>query len=188
MITAIDELNAISIEHGFAGTAPKTIAGAIDALADTLAGASVDRQRTVADAIHSLAPYIGSGGGGAAVLGSTQMAPSYQSAVPVVGEVLNNPAPFGEYDLLLGDTVVVPYCNAYSFAAGLTVVYRSFHEVSGAYVVGTSFDSKKGLVVTEVEPFTDYTFERSDSETGTLSFVMPDIVHSGNKGLIFVAT
>jgi hypothetical protein len=103
-------------------------------------------------------------------------------------EALNNLAPFYEYDLLMGDTMVVQYCNSYSFAAGLTMVYRKFHEVSGAYVVGTSFDSQSGLVVTDVEPFTDYTFERSDSDTGTLSFVMPDIDHSSDKALVFAAT
>lgn len=63
MATIADELNAISVEHGYTGAAPKTIAGAIDALADTLAGTDVEERRTIAGAIHALAPYIGGGGG-----------------------------------------------------------------------------------------------------------------------------
>lgn len=61
MATIADELNAISVEHGYTGAAPKTIAGAIDALADTLAGTDVEGKRTIAGAIHALAPYIGGG-------------------------------------------------------------------------------------------------------------------------------
>ena len=63
MATIADELNAISVEHGYTGAAPKTIADAIDALADTLAGEDVTGSRSIAGAIHALAPYIGSGGG-----------------------------------------------------------------------------------------------------------------------------
>lgn len=62
MATIADELNAISVEHGYTGAAPKTIAGAIDALADTLAGTDVEERRTIAGAVKALAPYIGSGG------------------------------------------------------------------------------------------------------------------------------
>lgn len=63
MATIADELNAISVEHGYTGAAPKTIAGAIDALADTLAGTDVKSGRSISGAIHALAPYIGTGGG-----------------------------------------------------------------------------------------------------------------------------
>ena len=63
MATIADELNAISVEHGYTGAAPKTIAGAIDALADTLAGTDVEGKRTIAGAVKALAPYIGGGGG-----------------------------------------------------------------------------------------------------------------------------
>ena len=63
MATIADELNAISVEHGYTGAAPKTIAGAIDALADTLAGTDVEGRRTIAGAVKALAPYIGTGGG-----------------------------------------------------------------------------------------------------------------------------
>ena len=62
MATIADELNSISVEHGYTGAAPKTIAGAIDALADTLAGTDVEGKRTIAGAVKALAPYIGGGG------------------------------------------------------------------------------------------------------------------------------
>lgn len=71
MATIADELNAISVEHGYTGAAPKTIAGAIDALADTLAGTDVEERRTIAGAVKALAPYIGGGGGGSLGVGHT---------------------------------------------------------------------------------------------------------------------
>ena len=84
MATIADELNAISVEHGYTGAAPKTIAEAIDALADTLAGEDVDSGRSIASAIHALAPYIGSGGG--TTLGPLQGSVIDTISTPVVGE------------------------------------------------------------------------------------------------------
>ena len=83
MATIADELNAISVEHGYTGAAPKTIAGAIDALADTLAGTDVEGKRTIAGAVKALAPYIGGGGG--TTLGSMQYAVVYDTSEPTVG-------------------------------------------------------------------------------------------------------
>lgn len=65
MASIKEEIAAIAVEHGYTGPKPKTIAGTIDALADTLAGEDVSSPRSIAGAIHALAPYIGSGGGGA---------------------------------------------------------------------------------------------------------------------------
>lgn len=84
MATIADELNAISVEHGYTGAAPKTIAGAIDALADTLAGTDVEERRTIAGAVKALAPYIGGGGGGS--LGALQDWPKIYLAVPAIGD------------------------------------------------------------------------------------------------------
>lgn len=58
-----EEITKIAVEQGYDGAKPKTIADAIDALADTLAGEDVKSGRSIAGAIHALAPYIGSGGG-----------------------------------------------------------------------------------------------------------------------------
>lgn len=67
MASIKEEIAAIAADHGYTGPKPKSTAGAIDALADTLAGTDVKSGRTIAGAIHALAPYIGSGGGGAAL-------------------------------------------------------------------------------------------------------------------------
>lgn len=67
MASIKEEIAAIAADHGYTGPKPKSTAGAIDALADTLAGTDVKSGRSIAGAIHALAPYIGSGGGGAAL-------------------------------------------------------------------------------------------------------------------------
>lgn len=58
-----EEITKIAVEQGYEGAKPKSIAQAIDALTDTLAGEDVTGSRSIAGAIHALAPYIGSGGG-----------------------------------------------------------------------------------------------------------------------------
>lgn len=60
-----EEITKIAVEQGYEGAKPKSIAQAIDALTDTLAGEDVSSPRSIAGAIHALAPYIGSGGSGA---------------------------------------------------------------------------------------------------------------------------
>jgi len=64
MASIKEEIAAIAADHGYTGPKPKSTAGAIDALADTLAGTDVKGSRSIAGAIHALAPYIGTGGGG----------------------------------------------------------------------------------------------------------------------------
>lgn len=59
--TIASELVSIATEHGYEGPQDLTIAGAIDALADTLAGEDVDSGRTIAEAVRALAPYVGGG-------------------------------------------------------------------------------------------------------------------------------
>lgn len=60
-----EEITKIAVEQGYEGAKPKSIAQAIDALTDTLAGEDVKSGRSVVDAIRKYAPYVGSGGGGA---------------------------------------------------------------------------------------------------------------------------
>lgn len=62
--TIAQELFAIAEAQG--GTAsgyPHTIAGAVDALTDALAGSDVDSGRTIAEAVAVMGEYIGGGGG-----------------------------------------------------------------------------------------------------------------------------
>lgn len=58
-----EEITKIAVEQGYDGAKPKSIAQAIDALTDTLAGEDVKSGRSVVDAIRKYAPYVGSGGG-----------------------------------------------------------------------------------------------------------------------------
>lgn len=58
-----EEITKIAVEQGYEGAKPKSIAQAIDALTDTLAGEDVKSGRSVVCAVKALAPYIGGGGG-----------------------------------------------------------------------------------------------------------------------------
>lgn len=171
MATIADELNAISVEHGYTGAAPKTIAGAIDALADTLAGTDVEGRRTIAGAVKALAPYIGSGGGGS--LGELQLSPlttGYDDTPPVVGEAMPPMADgMAAFDLLMGETTVAYNVDKVEkLSAGLNV-NLSCSAVNSAYMVAYSFgESNEPPTVTEVAQFSDYTFD-----DGVLSFTMP---------------
>lgn len=67
--TIAQELFTIAEAQG--GTAsgyPRTIAGAVDALTDALAGSDVDSGRTIAEAVAVMGEYIGGGGGGSVTL------------------------------------------------------------------------------------------------------------------------
>lgn len=64
-MTIADAFNKISVDNG--GTASKsgTIAGAIDALNDALAGSDQEAAATIEEAVALLGSHISSGGGGA---------------------------------------------------------------------------------------------------------------------------
>lgn len=94
------EIMSIAVEHGYEGPRGLSIAGAIDALADTLAGEDVDSGGgSIAEAVRAIAPYIGSGGGGTqygenyANIGYSYVSPlspdfNVNSAIPCDGAVL----------------------------------------------------------------------------------------------------
>lgn len=155
MATIADELNAISVEHGYTGAAPKTIAGAIDALADTLAGTDVEERRTIAGAVKALAPYIGSGGGGT-TLGPLQNEvltldmTSYEGTligtttipVGISGASIGNNAAFAFEPAIYGDSVT-------NFASGMTVTFSTSGEVTSVHVV--TVDIEGNVVATARE-------------------------------------
>lgn len=60
-MTIVSEINAIVTENGGTASTDGTIIGALDALADTLAGENVERQDSITRAIEALAPYISTG-------------------------------------------------------------------------------------------------------------------------------
>lgn len=154
--TVAGEITKIAVEHGYNGVAPRTITGAIDALADTLAGSDVDSGQTVAQAVRALAPYIGSGGGGT-TLGSLQNGIVTADVVPVVGNAYESSSAY-ILSAKAGNTVVfgrspnraiLSSANAPGIAAGLVVtfIYDFLSEQSpdvSAYVITTEFDEDSG--------------------------------------------
>lgn len=145
--TVVGEIMRIAVEHGYEGTQIKTIAGAIDALADTLAGSDVDSGSTVAQAVRALAPYIGSGGGGVE-LGALQNGIRITTTIPAVGDydgssgVNIESAKAGNIVVFGSDSENV--ANVPSIAAGLvvTIADYSYNQSpdASAYVVTTEPD------------------------------------------------
>lgn len=123
--TVVGEIMRIAVEHGYEGTQIKTITGAIDALADTLAGSDVDSGQTVAQAVGALAPYIGGSGG--VELGNPTNAVMHSVTVPVVGES-PNVGYLQVFELYVGTQQIVGdvgqgASNIYGIASGATVTY-----------------------------------------------------------------
>lgn len=63
-MTIADAFNDIAVEQGGQADISGTIAGAVDALTDALAGSDVAQGATIEDGVRALGEYI-SGGGGA---------------------------------------------------------------------------------------------------------------------------
>lgn len=182
MASTKDEITAIAVEHGYTGRKPDSIAKAIDALADTLAGEDVSSPRSIAGAIHALAPYIGSGGGG--TLGRPQYWPMYSIAAnaPAIGgstsnlEVRSMPG----VALSVGSSVVCKdvsfdgfYGSTSMIASGVGVTWKLLNyagaQISGeyraTYVVGAT---QEGTITSVREIDATYA-------DGTLSFIMPEL-------------
>lgn len=187
--TVVGEIMRIAVEHGYEGTQIKTITGAIDALADTLAGSDVDSGQTVAQAVRALAPYIGSGGG--VSLGALQDMPvraiqpiSVDSALETlsikelgVGTQQVGSNWVDSYYLLSGD-----FNN--KLAAGLTVVSDilpiATGEVSAYACTGEVSD---GDFVVEAFRVIDLDVD-VDTSAHTMTFTMPDL--NGERLCLYV--
>ena len=177
MATIADELNAISVEHGYTGAAPKTIAGAIDALADTLAGTDVEERRTIAGAVKALAPYIGGGGGGS--LGELQAPIMYVGDRPAVGGFPTAGTILGVKSVKLGSNYVIssfehPFFDA-ACAAGATVTLHD-NQLGNSSAIPVAYACTldgDGNYATVREIDLD---ETVDTESKTMTFVMPSLV------------
>lgn len=64
-MTIANAFNEIAVAQGGTASTSGTIAGAIDALNDALAGSDQDAAATIEDAVRLLGQHISSGGGGA---------------------------------------------------------------------------------------------------------------------------
>lgn len=201
--TVAGEITKIAVEHGYNGAAPKTITGAIDALADTLAGSDVDSGQTVAQAVRALAPYIGSGGdGGGVELGALQHGIRIVAVVPVVGDY-DNPeyasiksAKAGNIVVFGSDPIEGPSASASGIAAGLVVTiddmsYSQSPHVS-AHVVTLEFNAYEGAsIYTSVRQWDgqlDVIVGEQDPKFGTYSvtvtLTVPELDVDGGETLI----
>ena len=191
MATIADEINAISVDHGYTGPAPKTIAGAIDALADTLAGEDVEERRTIAGAINALAPYIGTGGGGG-------FEPNGHVAITISDGLT---VPESRHFLFMVDSHgplqsmddISDYGNVYSgVAASSGLMGMSFGDVGGGLYVAVEVAGSNGAidadrvvakfegdVMTGVTKFTD-------GDNVILTFQVPDDIQ-GDLGSINIS-
>lgn len=126
MTSTKDEITAIAVEHGYTGKKPDSIAKAIDALADTLAGENVSSGRSIAGAIHALAPYIGGGGGGS--LGElVDVNPVTASSIAIF--VSTTP-----YDITSGETLGDIRDSVYNNTNALRMYSTPVEAPSGCYV------------------------------------------------------
>lgn len=150
-----EEITKIAVEQGYDGAKPKSIAQAIDALTDTLAGEDVKSGRSVADAIRKYAPYVGDGGGGT-TLGALQNAvltldmTSYEgtligaTTIPagISGASIGNNAAFASEPAIYGDSIT-------NFAAGVTATFSTSVEVTSVHVI--TVDIEGNVVATARE-------------------------------------
>lgn len=193
MASTKDEITAIAIEHGYTGKKPDSIAKAIDALADTLAGEDVTGSRSIAGAVKALAPYIGSGGGGGS-LGSMQYTAGSTNEVPSVGmEHSTNPLDIAS--LYVGSQQVISDGSVYHVAAGSSVRYSIYAETNdyniAAYVI--KFDAETSLL-TSVAPW-DGEYEHEcvtvhrpfggDAYNIYISMTVPELDYDDNERILF---
>lgn len=118
------EIERIAVEHGYEGPTGMSIVGAMDALADTLAGEDVHGGATIAEAVRAIAPHIGSGGGG------TQYGENY--ATIARSEVIP-----GDEDFSLGTTESVNMnCELWAPSVGKLVIDEN--RVSARFLEGAT--------------------------------------------------
>ena len=156
MSTIAQEIMSIATAHGYQGTAQPTIAEAVNALADTLAGEDVAGGRTIAEAVRNIAPYVG--GGGAAT-----------HKLYIVGEVptsVTNALTGAQY-AIVDDTMVSwgEDCKSAQVEAGavLKVGYATLPQQEPE--AGTADESDTGIPLTAIR-----------NEQGSfIQLVMPDV-------------
>lgn len=124
-----EEITKIAVEQGYEGAKPKSIAQAIDALTDTLAGEDVSSGRSVVDAIRKYAPYVGSGGGGT-TLGALAVVRVIEGGNSTSIRVSTTP-----YDIMSGETYDDVSDSVYNNTNVLSGTTEDVNAPSGCYVV-----------------------------------------------------
>ena len=171
-MTIASAFNDIAVEQGGTASTSGTIAGAIDALNDALAGSDQECAQTIEHAVILLGEHIS--GGCAPLLGGKVKIVNYGDQMPVANEsyAYEGISPVGK--LSIGDTVVADthFVSGGAFsevAAGVTIEIQDniLEDSVGFYIV--SIDNED--LVTSVE---DATVVYS-VEDAHLSFTVPEV-------------
>ena len=158
-----------------------TIAAALDALADALAGENVQAKPTIASAIDVITENYTPGGGGDVDVGAL-VAVFVENEEPTVGG--GTPGADGPLTVAIGDTVIasgnVPGIGASalygSFAAGMTAQTNSYvADTLSAYACTIGDDGEGNAVYLTVAPYALEATRTSDEGGYSWTFVIPEM-------------
>lgn len=151
-----------------------TIAAALDALADALAGENVQARPTIASAIDVITENYTPGGGGGVDVGTPWRDVIGLEAAPSVGDVLPSPhdTVIADY-VMIGDTIVAG--SAAVLAAGTTFVLTD-EDVAPSLLLLTTNGVQDHEQVTAVEDISSTVsiVEIPDVSDSCVTFTMPD--------------
>lgn len=177
-MTIAQAFNEIAVAQGGTASTSGTIAVAIDALNDALAGSDQQAAQTIEDAVRLLGQNIGGGGGSS--FGSLQYVALEYDLPTVDGE------PYGAadiYSISSGGTVLSQGMAGIlaPVAAGLTAVSYAEAEYTecDAYVCGVTRNEQELYAYTSVTPWdgtvTVGSMEQSGNQYVTYTFTVPEL-------------
>lgn len=147
-MTIAKAINDIAAAQGGTPARPATIAGAIDALNDALAGSDQKAARTIEDAVMLLGEHIGGGGGGTEHVITCYQATEDGEGFEPINPIMHIGTPHS------GSWIVEPGSEAVASAAGGKVLVSDDPAaiVAAIAVIGEDdhdlpFDDAKNIVV-----------------------------------------
>jgi len=178
-MTIAKAFNEIAVAQGGTADTTGTIAGAIDAVNDALAGSDLPKKPRIEDGIRVLGQYIGGGG---ASFGPLQMVVT-EGVLPTVENEYSGLA--STFSISSGGTVIAG-CNTLEpisspIAAGLTAVSFAMAEYTecDAYVCSVGIDEEDAWVYTAVEPWdgtvTVGSIEQFGEQYATYTLTVPEL-------------
>ena len=178
-MTIAKAFNEIAVAQGGTADTTGTIAGAIDAVNDALAGSDLPKKPRIEDGIRVLGQYIGGGGASFGPLQNVVV----DFALPEVGQEVTGAANIfsissGE-TIIAGGNSVLPIGSP--IAAGLTAVSLADAEYTecDAYVCGVGINEEDTFVYTSVEPWdgtvTVDSIEQYGSTYTTYTLTVPEL-------------
>lgn len=162
--------NEIAVAQGGAASKTGSIAGAIDALNDALAGSDQQGAETIEDAVRLLGNHIGGGGGG--VTFGNLAGGVWTTETVSVGASASSATFLETTQVKIGDTVVVDSAGqAIQFVAGgadAVAIYNSDTQLTfaKAYDVTIDMDTGKYATVEEIDMSVASTTVEIEGETG----------------------